>query len=152
MTTASPTSDTLHHQLIDAVRRASIADIDAALNAGADVHANHDIALRVACSDNHTDIALHLIQSGADIQADNNYPLRMAARYGNMELALPLLDAGADIEDSGALDAASLSGHVDMVRLLMERDGPPPCTTEDALSWMQEKDCVAADMTSAHAL
>ncbi len=109
-------------------------------------------ALMWALGEGHTNVARKLIEHGADIQAKtslNFTPLMFAARAGNVEATQLLLDAGAEVNaiaikmrdqtylrgkpgehvndknGMGALHVATVRGHADVVRLLLENGADP---------------------------
>jgi hypothetical protein len=67
------------------------------VDAGADVHANDDFALRYAAENGLTAIVKVLLDAGADVHACNNYALCWAAaEKGHTEIVKMLIDAGAE--------------------------------------------------------
>jgi Ankyrin repeats (3 copies) len=92
-----------------------------ALEAGADVHADDDQALRSASTYGHTEVVRILLKAGANVHALNDYALRWASHNVNTEVVRLLLEAGADVHasDDEALRSVSASGHTECVRLLL---------------------------------
>jgi ankyrin repeat protein len=91
--------------LIQAVKDGNIADIEKALNAGADINAKDNLndvtALMWATQDNNIEIIKFLIGKGADVNVkrsnDGVTALLLASQYGYTEEANLLIDKGADI-------------------------------------------------------
>jgi ankyrin repeat protein len=100
--------------------RGNTKTVKALLKAGADVHAEGDLALRVASQRGHTETVKALIDEGADVHAMNDAALRWASRYGQTETVKLLLESGADVHamNDDALRAAALCGHTTIVKLL----------------------------------
>jgi hypothetical protein len=94
-----------NNQLIEAVKKGSLSDVQAALANGADVNAKDNqegaTALKYASLENRTDIAKLLLDRGADINAKDKYGATalMSASIGNSrrEVLKLLLDRGADV-------------------------------------------------------
>jgi ankyrin repeat protein len=91
---------------------------------------NSDSALLLACFRENLPIARLLVERGAPPNtrgSEGDIPLKHAASVGNVDLCRLLLDAGADPNAEGGIDglsvlsAAVVEGHVDVVRLLIER-------------------------------
>jgi len=77
-----------------------------------------------ACKHGHIAVVRKLIdQENADVGARGNYALRYASENGHLEVVRLLLDKGADVsaDDNYALRWASRYGHLEVVRLLKER-------------------------------
>lgn len=102
----------------------SLEHIQYCLDAGADVHALCDYALRYASSNGHVDTVKVLLNNGADVHARNNEALRYASYYGHTEVVKLLLDAKADVnsENNYALRYAIEKNHIKVVELLLEAD------------------------------
>lgn len=94
------------------------------INAGADVHARNDIALRTSCR-RHPNFARALIEAHANVHVLDDIPLRTAARYGHVELVTTLVVAGANIDanECDALRIASELGWFHVVQKLLELGG-----------------------------
>ncbi|NJM92659.1 MAG: ankyrin repeat domain-containing protein, partial [Rhodospirillaceae bacterium] len=107
--------------------------VRAALDAGADINArdNHgQTALLFAVQRNDLALARDLIQRGADINAvalNHDTPWLLAGALGRTEMLAAMLDTGKvdygkrNRYDGNALIPACEHGHVDTVRLLLER-------------------------------
>jgi len=67
------------------------------LDAGADVHAWDDGALRWASENGHAEVVKLLIDAGADVHALNDYALRMASDRGHAEVVKLLKQHGAKL-------------------------------------------------------
>jgi len=67
-----------------------------------------------------TRIIQELIEAGANVHADNDHALRWASEYGHSEIVKILLSAGADVHanDDMALQWASENGHSEVVKIL----------------------------------
>jgi len=98
----------IDQMLIDAATAGDNIKILQALKDGADIHANSDIAFRLAVENNHTKTAKLLLDQGADIHALNDLALRMAATNGHTAMVELLLKGGADmhVENNWVLHAA----------------------------------------------
>lgn len=92
--------------LVKAIRSGKLADVQAALDAGAPVEAADDqgdpgLPMGVACFMGFVDIVRELARRGARVNlADNSLPtspLSMAVRGGKTEVARALVELGADV-------------------------------------------------------
>ena len=94
--------------------------IPLAVKAGADVHANDDIALRMASANGHAAVVECLLKAGADIHAKDDEALQWSSYNGYAAVVECLLKAGADVhaKDDFALRKASEYGHAAVVDLL----------------------------------
>jgi ankyrin repeat protein len=61
------------------------------LNAGADVHAEDDLAIRLASVRGHTEVVQLLLNAGADVHARNDEAIRLASKWGRTEVVQLLL-------------------------------------------------------------
>ena len=61
-----------------------------------------------------------LVEAGADIHAKDDRALRLASNYGHLEVVKYLVGCGANIHawDDGALRGASRNGHLEVVEYL----------------------------------
>ena len=93
------------------------------LDAGVDVHAGDNYAIRLAACNGHTEVVKLLLNAGADVHADSDYAIRWAAERGHVEVVKLLLNAGADVHarNDFALRLAAKYGHTEVVRLLKEK-------------------------------
>ena len=98
---------------------------------GADIHANDDNSLRTAAEHGHLDVVKYLVENGADVQTENDYPLRSAAGNGHLEVVKYLVEHGADASSNFAIKYASRNGHLDVVKYFVEH-GANPHTQYDA--------------------
>ncbi|MBA4095889.1 MAG: hypothetical protein C0484_03850 [Rhodospirillum sp.] len=126
-------ADTADQALLTAASRDNAAGVRAALDAGADINArdNHgQTALLFAVQRNDRALALDLIQRGADINAEamnHDTPWLQAGALGRTEILVVMLDTGKvdysirNRYGGNALIPACERGHVDTVRLLLER-------------------------------
>ena len=90
------------------------------IEAGADVHAREDWALRMAAHNGHLQIVEELLKAGADVHAREDWALLWAAETGHLAVVELLLKAGADVHarEDEALRMAAQNGHLEVVRLL----------------------------------
>jgi ankyrin repeat protein len=119
--------------LLTAASRDNAAGVRVALAEGADVNArdNHaQTALLFAVQHNDLALALELIQNGADINAqalNQDTPWLLAGALGRTEMLAAILETGKvdytirNRYGGNALIPACERGHVDTVRLLLER-------------------------------
>lgn len=89
--------------LQDAARKGRIEIVECLLTAGANVHANGDYAVRWACTNGHLAVAQILLAAGADIHAEDDYALALAAQYGRLEAVEWLLSVGANMNAQAGL-------------------------------------------------
>lgn len=108
--------------LINSAIDGDVKKVKDALEAGADVHADDDYALRWASYKGNTEIVKFLLENSADVHAANDYALRWNSLYGRVEVVKLLLEAGADVhaKNDEALRWASKYGHVEVVELLKQ--------------------------------
>lgn len=136
--------------LIEAVRRADLHAVRAALDTGTDVDArggDGSTALHWAVQKGAIEIVDALLAAGADPAAATRNgvtPLALAAQSGDAEIIARLLDAGADPnerseEGQTALMLAARNGRPDAVRLLLDRgadvNAVEPFRGQTALMW-----------------
>ena len=77
-----------------------------------------------AAMSGHTAVVVTLVEAGANVHARNDIALRFAAMYGYTATVEALLDAGADVhagKDDIALREAARNGHTATVELLLAR-------------------------------
>jgi len=111
------------------------------LEAGADVHAMDDAALRVAKEKGHTETVKALIEAQADVSARAgqkklNDELLSASSDGDEDAVTQLLKNGADVHASQdwALRAASAGGHSEIVKALLKAGADVHALEDSALS------------------
>ena len=85
----------LDEQLTFASRVGHTKVVKLLLNAGANVHAWNDTALRLASHYGHTEIVKILLNAGADVHARDDYALRLASEKGRTEVIKVLKEHGA---------------------------------------------------------
>ena len=126
--------------LHDAARKGDIDAAKQALSLGADINsleawgtANFpfgtiDTPLIIAARHRHADMVEYLIEQGADVNEKGEAwytPLFCATANGDEQIVRILLENGAKIEPFGshdsALNSAAKAGHIDIVRLFLER-------------------------------
>lgn len=81
--------------LRNAARIGSFTGVQAALSAGANVHANNDLALRTAALNGYLEVVRCLLDAGADIHELDGAALRWAAVQGHVAVVRVLLEYGA---------------------------------------------------------
>ena len=108
--------------LIASSRKGELPLMKFAIEKGADIHTEEDLALKHAAWQGHLDAVRYLVENGADIHDNEDEPLRQAAEYGHLDVVKYLVEHGADIhaEDDFALRYASLHGYLDLVKYLVE--------------------------------
>ena len=91
-----------------------------AIQAGADVPADNDYALRWASKYGHLPVVEVLVKAGADVNAAHDLALRWASRYGHLAVVEFLVKAGANVhaDNDYALRWASKYGHLPVVEFL----------------------------------
>jgi len=107
-----------------------------ALDAGADVHASNDYALRWASYNGHLEVVKVLLDAGANVHAGNDSALQWASGNGHLEVVKVLLrDAGANVHvnDDYALRCASYNGHVEVVKVLLDASADVHADNDGAL-------------------
>lgn len=121
--------------------------IQGLLDAGADIHekdANGETALHIACytrCEKNLSVIKHLLDRGASVseaadlnRAGGNLPPHRAAGSGFKEAVEHFLDTGFDKDTTDArgwqmIHRAASNGHVDVLRLLLERGASTSCRT-----------------------
>ena len=95
--------------------------VDLALQAGADVHAKDDGALRRASSSGRLAVVEFLVTAGANVHAQDDEALRWASGYGHLAVVEFLVQHGANVHaaDDEALRWASEVGHLAVVEVLV---------------------------------
>jgi len=121
------TRDKLNQSLIDASLAGDAEEVKLLLDAGADVHALDDYALRRASYRGHTEVVKLLLEAGANVHAWGDYALHMASLRGHTEVVKLLLEAGANVHacDDIAMQLASLHGRTEVVKLLSDWGAHP---------------------------
>ena len=95
--------------------------IRVAIQAGADVHAFDDKALRFASAYGHLAVVEFLVKAGANVHAKDDEALRWASMYGHLPVVEFLVKVGADVHalSDEALRFASEFGHLPVVEVLV---------------------------------
>lgn len=90
------------------------------IEAGANVHANDDEALRWAASNGNVKLVNLLIEAGANIYANNDEALEQAVKYGHIEVVRSLIKAGTSCHvcDNETRQRMAKSGYAEAVNLL----------------------------------
>ena len=125
-----------------------------AIQAGADVHAVDDQALRWASRYGHLSVVKVLVKAGADVHAadddalrsasashaDNDYALRRASMYGHLSIVKVLVKAGADVhaDNDYALRWASFHGHLAVVKVLVKAGANVHAVDDQALRYASQ--------------
>ena len=111
--------------------------LDAALAAGADVHALDDCSLRSASYNGHLEVVQALLKAGADVHTLDDEALRLASAKGHGAVVQALLNAGADVHalDDSALRGASAKGHLAVVQALLTAGSNVHAKDDWALRW-----------------
>lgn len=124
-------------ELINAVRRGDVEEVQLVLLRGADVDEvgcqGGSTALHEACSEGQLEMAQTLLRVRANpnhARQDGNTPLHLAARFKQVRLVQDLLAAGADPnqcndEGSTALHEAALTRRTAIVRALLDAGANP---------------------------
>ena len=81
--------------LISAACNGHVEAAELLLAAGADVHANHDWALRLASMQGHAAVVALLLQHGANVHAANGEALKLASQTGHADIVQLLIQHGA---------------------------------------------------------
>jgi len=125
----------LNKQLLSFATSGDVEGVRRVLEAGADLHANEDEALRWDSRYGRTEIVKLLLEYGADVHANEDEALRLASEYGRTEVVKLLLGAGADVHanEDEALQGASRYGHTEIVKLLLEYGADVHAEDEEAL-------------------
>ena len=107
-----------------AARTGNINALQNCLDAGINIHACNDIALRYAVEYNHAEAVIFLLENGADIHSIDNHKLRNSALYGDIPTVQNLLEKGSCNQEAKiyALYNAILAGHTEIVKLFLEND------------------------------
>ncbi|MDV7104871.1 ankyrin repeat domain-containing protein [Vibrio sp. TH_r3] len=124
-------------KLIRSARKGDLAGIMIALSAGADINSESSAGQTALIEafegvfgqiteQKYLAVIKALIENGADIHARDNYGytvLERASSNGRLEVVKLLINTGAEVYINGALVAASLSGHIDVVDFLIKQSG-----------------------------
>lgn len=115
---------TVEHDLVEAAGYGRLAEVRAALEKGANIHAFNDMALQDAAGGGHLDIVKLLLAKGADVNASSmtTTALIYAAESGHTDIVALLMKHGADIHafDDNALYWAVMHRHFGTAAFLLE--------------------------------
>jgi len=97
------------------------------LAAGANAHANKDLALRWAAANGHVKVAQVLLAAGANVHADKDGPLLAASAENRHDVISILLAAGADVHatKNAVLRQATVRNCVDVASVLLAAGADP---------------------------
>lgn len=114
-------SDSLQKDLVEAIKAQDVKKVRKLIESGADP-TTEETAIIYASEGHSLNIMIQLIEAGADVHAWNDSALRSAAKNGNNGMVTILLDAGADVDamDSQALKLAVEGGYEDVVESLID--------------------------------
>jgi len=124
-------------ELFKAVINNDLENIKDLIEQGADLHANHEGALRLAADFGHLEVVKYLLEQGANIHFFDEFALRKAAENGQLEVVKYLLEQGADLraEDDYPLRWAAENGHLEVVKYLLEQEADLHAKDDYALRW-----------------
>lgn len=110
--------------------------MDAFVAKGVSPNCDKDMAMVVACRNEHIHIALWLKDQGVSVDARNNRPLREAAELNLKETMLFLINSGVDVtkENDFAIRRAARYGHFEVCIMLMEKGAKIDTLSENMLS------------------
>ena len=106
-----------------------------ALEAGANVHADDDAALRWSSENGRAEVVRLLLQAGANVHTLDDAALRSASENGHAEVVRLLLKAGANVHADYALGWSSYKGHTEVVHLLLNAGANVHASDDYALRW-----------------
>lgn len=107
-------------ELICASKSGSYKVAKLLLENGANIHANEDESLKLACENDHLKLAELLLKNGADVHTHEDLALKTACKSGNIEMVKLLLENGANVNSERLpLFAACENGHIEIVKLLI---------------------------------
>ena len=118
----------LDDRLVEAANRGDLDGIRQALEAGADVHAHNDWALRCAARQGSMDTVRELLAAGANPLAEEGKAALWAADNGNLDIVDLLVSAGAAMPKF-PLNGAAGTGKLTILRVWVESRGI--CGVED---------------------
>jgi len=127
--------------LLNVSEKGHIKLVKLLLDAGANVHAGDDYALRWASQNGHTEVVKLLLGKGANVHVGDDYALRWASQNGRTEVVKLLLDAGANVhaEDDCALRWASANGRIEVIKLLLDKGANVHAGDDYALRWASSR-------------
>ena len=136
---ASPAQD-LNEELWAAARKGNVEAVKALLAKGVDVNAKTQYgatALSYAADKGHTEVVRVLLEHGADVNVRDKFygatPIVWASNRGYTDIVTALLDKGADGKDD-ALTIGVSEGHIDIVKVVLDRGGVKAETLSAALT------------------
>jgi len=107
--------------LIAATQNGDEQAVRTALDSGANVHADRDLALRIAVLRDNLPIANLLLSRGADVHVENDAPLMIAIDKRSVPMADLLIKYGAYVNAIGGspIERAIINKDLPMVKLLV---------------------------------
>ncbi len=104
-------------------------------DAGADIHACDDLALRMAACYNELVVVKYLVEHGADLHINNEFALQCSAERGHVLVVQYLVEHGADVHADGnrALRRSARYGHLPVVKYLVEHGADVHACNDNAL-------------------
>lgn len=88
---------------------------------GADVRANNDWSLHLACAEGRLEVAKYLVSMGANVHTANERAVIESSSYGMIDVVKYLVSLGADIhaENDSAIRMARKNSHPDIIEYLV---------------------------------
>lgn len=130
----------INEELLVAARKGDAATVKALLAKGADVNAKFRYgatALSYVADKGHIEVAKVLLEHGADVNVKDTFygatPIVWAAGKGHAQIVGMLLDKGADGRE-GALLTGVREGHIEVVKVVLEKGGLKAETLSSALA------------------
>lgn len=121
----------------NAAKNGSINLLRSYVSAGANVHADNDLALRYAADFGQTESVEFLLGHGAYIHAANDAALRWSAFFGDTATVCLLLSKGAGTKKTKveSMCNAVLQNHYDTVELFLQNGVDPNSDGGLAFQW-----------------
>lgn len=126
----------INRRLIDASRLGNLQAVQQALAAGADIHAQADLALRYSAKNGDLLIVRYLVQHGANIHANNDMALRSTSFEDHLDVVQFLIEQGANIhaENNSTVRWAVRNRNWSMVAYLLKHGADRSVLRRDELS------------------
>jgi ankyrin repeat protein len=117
--------------------------VEVLLEAGANVHAFNDYAVRLASKNGHLDVVKYLVEEhGADVRAQSNNAIKRASENGHLDVVKYLVeecDVDVHASNDWAVRIASGNGHLDVVKYLVSMRANIHADDDYAVRWASEK-------------